>query len=122
MDIIGKFENDYILEKVLGEGTSSRVFLAKKDKQLFAIKVYKANYIESFSGMIASEVGIHQGLDNKFIIRLLNATASGKIELACGKELDNVVATVYEFAKGGNLADLAEGKKLSEKCLKKLFV
>jgi serine/threonine protein kinase len=79
-----RLNNTYELIKVLGEGSTAKVWLARMVEdptKQFAIKIMSAKFLkmENSIGSIKKEIKILKGLDHEGIIKLLEFGDSGII-------------------------------------------
>lgn len=97
----------FSLQKVLGQGGSSKVFLASdSDSQKYAVKVLRKDKNYSFdhgANMIMKEHILMQSLwDHPNILKSYQANLEGVVEKE--SETENVMYNVLEFAEHGSLS------------------
>ena len=106
------FNSKYEITKSLGEGNTSKVYLARcldKPTLNVAIKIMKEEFLKRDSDSILSvhnEITILKNLDHIGIIRLIDYGDSGQVIKPSGRLIDNLVFIVMEFVSGGLLFDL----------------
>lgn len=87
----------------MGEGKSSRVFVAREIKNhnnLVAIKVIRYQYLKcdrNANQMIDSEVNILKDLDHQNINKLIEFGRNGRVIKPSGKEINNLIYMVLEY-------------------------
>jgi len=79
-----RLNNTYELIKILGEGSTAKVWLARlieEPSKLFAIKIMNAKFLKMESSIcsVKKEIKILKGLDHEGIIKLLEFGDSGII-------------------------------------------
>jgi len=107
-----KLNNTYELIKILGEGSTAKVWLARlieDPTKQFAIKIMSAKFLkmESSINSVKKEIKILKGLDHEGIIKLLEFGDSGVIT-SDSKIFINQVFIVLEYVEGSLLFDLCK--------------
>lgn len=118
----------YELRRELGEGKTSKVYLANdltNPSQKFAIKILKNEYIENdekAQDQVIKEVAVLETLKHKGIVGIFDYGDDGKIVKASGKEKLNVVYIVLEYIAGGLLFEVCQDLgPLGEDCSRVFF-
>ena len=112
--------NNYIIEKEIGKGENSEVFLAHKEGSLIitACKKYERNKIEGkpIYKILGNEIMVLKSLKDHNIIELLDILKT-----------ETYFYLIYEYCNGGNLLDILEkyeeknGKPFPEKIIQYLM-
>ena len=107
-----RLNNTYELIKILGEGSTAKVWLARlieEPSKLFAIKIMNAKFLKMESSIcsVKKEIKILKGLDHEGIIKLLEFGDSGIITSE-SKLFINQVFIVLEYIEGSLLFDLCK--------------
>ena len=107
-----RLNNTYELIKILGEGSTAKVWLARLIEEpfkLFAIKIMNAKFLKMESSIcsVKKEIKILKGLDHEGIIKLLEFGDSGIITSE-SKLFINQVFIVLEYVEGSLLFDLCK--------------
>ena len=107
-----RLNNTYELIKILGEGSTAKVWLARlieEPSKLFAIKIMNAKFLKMESSIcsVKKEIKILKGLDHEGIIKLLEFGDSGIITSE-SKLFINQVFIVLEYVEGSLLFDLCK--------------
>lgn len=106
----GKFE----ILKSLGEGNTSKVYLARSltnPIEHVAVKILKDEFLRRDSDSILSvhnEITILKNLDHTGIIRMIDYGDAGQVLKPSGRVIDNLVFIIMEFVQGGLLFDLCQ--------------
>lgn len=118
----------YELRRELGEGKTSKVYLANDlqiANQRYAIKILKNEYIENdekAQEQLIKEVAVLETLKHKNIVGIYDYGDDGKIIKASGKVKENVVYIVLEYIAGGLLFELCQDLgPLGEDCARVFF-
>jgi MAP/microtubule affinity-regulating kinase len=81
-------------------------------KKKFAIKIMKAEYLESdpkAAEIVSREAGILKALAaHPHIVKLIDFGTQGKIVKASGKEKEGIVYLILEYVSGGLLFEIVE--------------
>ena len=109
------FNGQYEILKSLGEGNTSKVYLAKNisdplAKQV-AIKILKEEFLRRDEDSILSvqnEITILKNLNHMGIIRMLDFGDAGQVVKPSGRVINNLVFIVMEYVQGGLLFDLCQ--------------
>lgn len=106
------FNKQFNILKSLGEGHTSKVYLAQSIAQpslLVAIKVIKEEFIakekDAFTS-VENEVTILKSLKHAGIVNLLQYGDAGEVVKPSGRVIPNLVYLVLEFVQGGLLFDV----------------
>ena len=105
------FMGEYEILKSLGEGNTSKVYMAKsiKDKKIVALKIFREEFLTRDSDSIRSvekEIEILQGLKHDNIINIVAYGSDGHVKKPSGRELINLVYILLEYVSGGLLFDV----------------
>jgi serine/threonine protein kinase len=106
----GKFE----ILKSLGEGHTSKVYLARNiedPNQHVAVKILKDEFLRRDNDSILSvhnEITILKNLDHFGIIRMMDYGDAGQVVKPSGRVIENLVFIVMEYVQGGLLFDLCQ--------------
>jgi len=106
----GKFE----ILKSLGEGNTSKVYLARSledANQHVAVKILKDEFLRRDNDSILSvhnEITILKNLDHCGIIRMVDYGDAGQVVKPSGRVIENLVFIVMEYVQGGLLFDLCQ--------------
>jgi len=104
----------YELRRELGEGKTSKVYLANDitgTGAKFAIKILKNEYIENdekAQDQVIKEVAVLETLKHKNIVGIFDYGDDGRIVKASGKVKENVVYIVLEYVAGGLLFEVCQ--------------
>ena len=107
------FNNKYEILKNLGEGNTSKVYLAKainSDKKV-AIKVIKEEFLRRDADSILSvqnEITILKNLTHPGLIKIEEYGDQGVVQKPSGKIIKNLIYIVMEFVTGGLLFDTCQ--------------
>jgi serine/threonine protein kinase len=106
----GKFE----ILKSLGEGNTSKVYLARSLEDAnrhVAVKILKDEFLRRDNDSILSvhnEITILKNLDHAGIIRMVDYGDAGQVVKPSGRVIENLVFIVMEYVQGGLLFDLCQ--------------
>lgn len=86
------FMGEYEILKSLGEGNTSKVYMAQalKDKKIVALKIFREEFLTRDSDSIRSvekEIEILQGLTHQNIIKIVTYGSDGHVLKPSGREL-----------------------------------
>lgn len=104
----------YELRRELGEGKTSKVYLAygvENPAQKFAVKILKNEYInsdEKAQESVIREVAVLETLKHKHIVQIYEFGDNGKIVKASGKVKEDVVFIILEYVAGGLLFEVCQ--------------
>jgi len=107
-------DGKYELRRELGEGKTSKVYLARHTadaSQQFAIKILKNEYLnqdEKAQETVVREVAVLQALKHKSIVQIIEFGDGGRIVKSSGKVKENVVFIVLEYVAGGLLFEICQ--------------
>lgn len=107
------FMGEYEILKSLGEGNTSKVYMAQslKDKKIVALKIFREEFLTRDSDSIRSvekEIEILQGLKHQNIINIITYGSDGHVLKPSGRELQNLVYIILEYVSGGLLFDVCQ--------------
>ena len=108
------FNNKFEILKSLGEGNTSKVYLARaleNQSQLVAIKVIKDEFLRRDADSILSvqnEITILKNLNNPGLIKLIEYGDQGVVQKPSGRVINNLIYIVMEFVTGGLLFDTCQ--------------
>ncbi len=108
------FNGQYEIIKSLGEGNTSKVYLARKlsnPSEQVAIKVLKEEFLKRDSDSMESvrnEITILKSLKHQGIISMVEYGDAGQVIKPSGRTLTNLVYIIMEFLQGGLLFDLCQ--------------
>jgi len=108
------FNGKYNIMKSLGEGHTSKVYLAHQignPSIQVAIKVLKEDFLAKEKDAIKSvenEITILRSLKHTGIIGLLECGDSGVVEKPSGRIINNMVYLIMEYVQGGLLFDVCQ--------------
>ena len=106
------FNSTYEILKSLGEGNTSKVYLARNianPNNHVAIKILKDEFLKRDHDSILSvhnEITILKNLDHSGIIRMIDYGDAGVVLKPSGRVIQNLVFIIMEFVQGGLLFDL----------------
>lgn len=104
----------YAMLSSLGEGNTSKVYLAKSLAEpdvLVAVKILREDFLakdEESRQAVVNEVVILEALKHPNIIKIVEYGDKGKVVKPSGKELTGLVYIVLEFVQGGLLFDICQ--------------
>jgi serine/threonine protein kinase len=107
------FNNKFEIVKSLGEGNTSKVYLAKHigTEDYAAIKILKEEFLRRDQDSILSvhnEITILKNLQHQGIIQMYEYGDAGQVVKPSGRVIENLVYIVMEFVQGGLLFDLCQ--------------
>jgi serine/threonine protein kinase len=108
------FNNEYEILSSLGEGNTSKVYLArslKDPKKQVALKLLREEFLQRDADSIKSveqEIQILQGLKHVNIVNILGYGSDGNVKKPSGREISNLVYILLEYVSGGLLFDLCQ--------------
>jgi serine/threonine protein kinase len=108
------FNGKYEILKSLGEGNTSKVYLARclvNPLNHVAVKILKDEFLRRDNDSILSvhnEITILKNLDHNGIIRMVDYGDAGQVLKPSGRIIDNLVFIIMEFVQGGLLFDLCQ--------------
>jgi serine/threonine protein kinase len=108
------FNGKYEILKSLGEGNTSKVYLARclvNPLNHVAVKILKDEFLRRDNDSILSvhnEITILKNLDHSGIIRMVDYGDAGQVLKPSGRIIDNLVFIIMEFVQGGLLFDLCQ--------------
>lgn len=108
------FNKKYNIVKSLGEGHTSKVYLAQdinNSQTQVAIKVLKEEFLTKEKDAIKSvesEIQILRSLKHQGIISLFEYGDQGVVEKPSGRVINNMVFLIMEFVQGGLLFDVCQ--------------
>ena len=105
------FNGEYQIVKSLGEGNTSKVYLARSNETgaLVAIKILKDEFLRRDNDSILSvhnEITILKNLTHEGIVGMLGYGDSGDVVKPSGRHIKNLVFITMEYVSGGLLFDL----------------
>lgn len=108
------FNGTYEILKSLGEGNTSKVYLARSlanPADYVALKILKDEFLRRDHDSILSvhnEITILKNLDHVGIIRMYDYGDAGRVVKPSGRVIENLVFIIMEFVQGGLLFDLCQ--------------
>ena len=108
------FNGQYEILKSLGEGNTSKVYMARdvnKPNEHVAIKILKEEFLRRDEDSILSvqnEITILKNLQHIGIIRMIDFGDAGQVLKPSGRIISNLVFIVMEYVQGGLLFDLCQ--------------
>ena len=107
------FNDKFEIIKSLGEGNTSKVYLAKQigTEDYSAIKILKEEFLRRDNDSILSvhnEITILKNLQHQGIIKMYEYGDAGQVVKPSGRIIQNLVYIVMEFVQGGLLFDLCQ--------------
>lgn len=108
------FMGEYNIIKSLGEGNTSKVYLAvhrEDPNRKVALKIFREEFLTRDSDSIKSvekEIEILQGLKHGNIINIVQYGSDGHVKKPSGRELTNLVYILLEYVSGGLLFDVCQ--------------
>jgi len=108
------FNGEYEILSSLGEGNTSKVYLArslKDPKKKIALKLLREEFLQRDKDSIKSveqEIQILNGLNHKHIVNILGWGSDGHVKKPSGREIKNLVYLQLEYVSGGLLFDVCQ--------------
>lgn len=108
------FNNQYEILSSLGEGNTSKVYMARSledKKKVVALKLLKEEFLQRDSESIKSveqEIQILQGLNHENIVNILGYGSDGVVVKPSGRKIENLVYILLEYVTGGLLFDVCQ--------------
>ena len=107
------FNNEYEIIKSLGEGNTSKVYLARsiENGQLHAVKILKEEFLRRDNDSILSvhnEITILKNLNHEGIVNMLGYGDSGEVVKPSGRHIKHLVYISMEYVPSGLLFDLCQ--------------
>jgi len=108
------FNGEYHVLQSLGEGNTSKVYLARKiddPTKTVALKLLREEFLQRDADSIKAveqEIQILQGLKHPNIIQIVGYGSDGRVVKPSGREIGNLVYILLEFVTGGLLFDLCQ--------------
>lgn len=108
------FNGAYEILTSLGEGNTSKVYLARSLENPavhVALKILKEEFLKRDNDSILSvhnEITILKNLDHSGIIRMVDYGDAGRVVKPSGRVIDNIVFIIMEFVQGGLLFDICQ--------------
>lgn len=108
------FNSEYEIVGSLGEGNTSKVYLARSlsdPKKQVAIKLLREEFLQRDESSIKSvekEIQILNGLKHSNIVNILGYGSDGHVKKPSGREIKNLVFIMLEYVTGGLLFDLCQ--------------
>ena len=108
------FNGEYEILSSLGEGNTSKVYMARNisnPKQIVALKLLREEFlqrdVESIKA-VENEIQILQGLKHENIINIVGWGSDGNVKKPSGREINNLVYILLEYVSGGLLFDVCQ--------------
>lgn len=108
------FNGEYEILSSLGEGNTSKVYMArsiKNPKQVVALKLLREEFLQRDVDSIKAvenEIQILQGLKHENIINIVGWGSDGNVKKPSGREINNLVYILLEYVSGGLLFDVCQ--------------
>ena len=108
------FNGEYEILSSLGEGNTSKVYMArniKNPKQIVALKLLREEFLQRDVDSIKAvenEIQILQGLKHENIINIVGWGSDGNVKKPSGREIQNLVYILLEYVSGGLLFDVCQ--------------
>jgi serine/threonine protein kinase len=108
------FNGEYEILSSLGEGNTSKVYLArslKDPKKKIALKLLREEFLQRDKDSIKSveqEIQILNGLKHDNIVNILGYGSDGYVKKPSGREIKNLVYIKLEYVTGGLLFDVCQ--------------
>jgi serine/threonine protein kinase len=108
------FNGEFEIISSLGEGNTSKVYLARSlidPKQQIALKLLREEFLNRDKNSIKSveqEIQILNGLKHKGIVNILGWGSDGVVKKPSGREIKNLVYIKLEYVAGGLLFDVCQ--------------
>lgn len=106
------FNGEYEILSSLGEGNTSKVYLArsiKDPKKLVALKLLREEFLQRDKDSIKSveqEIQILNGIKHQNVVNILGWGSDGLVKKPSGREINNLVYILLEYVSGGLLFDV----------------
>ena len=121
---IGYLNGNYVLLRLLGEGTTSRVYLStRKDQSLFALKIFKPEFLTSrpeARQIFIDELTALKTLDHPNIVKMYEYGIDGKIT-GDYINLEDIWYIVLEYVSQRTLVDLVKENEMFREEIAKYF-
>lgn len=107
------FNNQFEIVKSLGEGNTSKVYLARslENGTLAALKILKEEFLRRDNDSILSvhnEITILKNMNHEGIVALYGYGDAGLVVKPSGRNINNLVYLLMEFVPCGLLFDLCQ--------------
>lgn len=108
------FNGEYEILSSLGEGNTSKVYMArslKDPKKIVALKLLREEFLQRDVDSIKAvenEIQILQGLRHENIINIAGWGSDGNVKKPSGREINNLVYILLEYVSGGLLFDVCQ--------------
>lgn len=108
------FNGEYEILSSLGEGNTSKVYLArslKDPKKQVALKLLREEFLQRDSESIKSveqEIQILNGLKHENIVNIVGWGSDGTVLKPSGRKIENLVYLLLEYVTGGLLFDVCQ--------------
>ena len=108
------FNGKYVMLNTLGEGNTSKVYLAQtieEPKTYVAVKVLREEFLsrdQDSRQAVINEIVILQTLKHPNIIKIIEYGDKGHVLKPSGRQLEGLVYIVLEFVSGGLLFDICQ--------------
>ena len=108
------FNGEYEILSSLGEGNTSKVYMArslKDPKKIVALKLLREEFLQRDVDSIKAvenEIQILQGLKHENIINIAGWGSDGNVKKPSGREINNLVYILLEYVSGGLLFDVCQ--------------
>ena len=108
------FNGEYEILSSLGEGNTSKVYMARNisnPKQIVALKLLREEFLQRDVDSIKAvenEIQILQGLKHENIINIVGWGSDGNVKKPSGREINNLVYILLEYVSGGLLFDVCQ--------------
>ena len=109
------FNDKYLIQKVLGDGSTSKVYLCTSiddPSSKVALKVFKTTWLlngdtKKNVKMVEKEITILQGLDHQNIVKILGYGSDGKVDKK-NKTIHDIAYILMEYVEGGILFGMCQ--------------
>ena len=108
------FNGEYEILSSLGEGNTSKVYLARSianPDKMVALKLLREEFLQRDKDSIKSveqEIQILNGLKHQNIVNILGWGSDGHVKKPSGREITNLVYILLEYVTGGLLFDVCQ--------------
>ena len=108
------FNGEYEILSSLGEGNTSKVYMARSiqdPKKVVALKLLREEFLQRDVDSIKAvenEIQILQGLRHENIINIVGWGSDGNVKKPSGREINNLVYILLEYVSGGLLFDVCQ--------------